>query len=254
MSMNITVHCNAGAGAGAGDFKGEESRSGTAAVERVASVALAGDLAAGTRTVEKKAVKIAKILQKECVISRTRNIAVGTFGPCYVLSGSDKTTGYHFLAHIDDTTSIESVKKIFTTLKELGARSIDHVSLQGGWKHHVESNKWGNALKVLLKENLPDTTVDLSHFQTKVMSSKGRIHELGLTHRAGGILNVKTGVFSDFKQPWESLERKQHTKNEENQRVFHHYMASFSASSIEVQKERARAFAYQEYPLKVTVL
>jgi hypothetical protein len=110
----------------------------------------------------------AYVLQKGCVISKTQKIAVGCFGPCYVLTGYDPKTKYSFVAHIDDMTQVESISQIFATLKQLGVDSNDlNLSLMGGHKERTESNKWGHKITWQLKQEGVYDKVDMTLFQKK---------------------------------------------------------------------------------------
>jgi len=52
-------------------------------------------------------------------ITKSRNIATSSFGPCYVLTGHDPIRKYSFLAHIDDMTDVGTLSAVFDKLKAL---------------------------------------------------------------------------------------------------------------------------------------
>lgn len=85
------------------------------------------------------------------------------FGPCHVLTGYHENTQTKLLAHIDDTSSVESIQSIFKTLQEEQSEinlSEMKVSLSGGWPNHPESERWAkHILKILLDYKImPDMT------------------------------------------------------------------------------------------------
>ena len=77
------------------------------------------------------------VLQRECIISKDKKIATGSFAGCYVFSGHDPVTGYHFLAHIDSITKTKNVSLIFEKLKSLGVRieNLTNLKVMGGLKN-----------------------------------------------------------------------------------------------------------------------
>ena len=150
-------------------------------------------------------VKILECNQKECIISKTHQIATGVFGPCYVFTGHDANSGYSFLAHIDDTTETKSIYNIFHTLKtSCHIQNLNTVkfSLMGGWNDHEESNHWGKQIKEILEQEKVLNFTDLTLFQKKNQSSNQ-------AHYFGGIMAPKTGKFRFFKQPWNKLTKLQ---------------------------------------------
>lgn len=73
-------------------------------------------------------------------------ITTGGFGPCYVLSFTAKN--YAALAHVDDTTVVESINQIFARFKKESIQPNEiKVILMGGWQQHPSSYEWG--LKIL---------------------------------------------------------------------------------------------------------
>jgi hypothetical protein len=165
------------------------------------------------------AQKPATVCQKECVISKSRDIATSAFGPCYVLTGHDPKTKYNFLAHLDDMTQVESFSEIFRKLRGLGVKIQDltNVRLMGGWKNHGESAKWGHKIiKVLKENNVP--APDLTHFHTKETrdpSDKFKTEaETIRFYYPGGVMKL-AGDFSFFKAAWKKLEVKQMANDRE---------------------------------------
>lgn len=145
------------------------------------------------------------VYQKQCVISDNSRIATGEFGPCYVLTGYDSSTKITFLAHIDDTTKVESIHGIFIKLNELKVNNKTlNIHLIGGWKDHPESAKWGQKIIDLLKVR-GINNVDYTLFQIKSMDGKG----INNNTFAGCIIDSKDGEIQFFKEPWKKLQKKQ---------------------------------------------
>lgn len=72
------------------------------------------------------------------------------FGPCYVLSFTAKN--HAALAHVDDTTIVESINQIFARFqKELIERHEIKVTLMGGWQGNPSSREWGMKILHLLE-------------------------------------------------------------------------------------------------------
>ena len=90
-------------------------------------------------------------------------------GPCYAASFYHREFKVGAFAHIDDSTDLDSVNKIyefFFQTYEIRREELE-VHVVGGWKAHPESEKWGLAL---LKK-LTDDKVQLisSNIFNKVM-------------------------------------------------------------------------------------
>jgi hypothetical protein len=161
----------------------------------------------------------AYVLQKGCVISKTQKIAVGCFGPCYVLTGYDPKTKYSFVAHIDDMTQVESISQIFATLKQLGVDSNDlNLSLMGGHKERTESNKWGHKITWQLKQEGVYDKVDMTLFQKKeAKPSNWTTNDEKETYKfffMGGLMDPAKGLFQFFQKYWKKLEDAQTAAND----------------------------------------
>ncbi len=77
-------------------------------------------------------------------------IRTGAFGPCYVVSfTAESENGQRFaaMAHIDDTTQVESISDIFDRFMENSVPLEDvKVIIMGGWRNHPESFKCGSKI------------------------------------------------------------------------------------------------------------
>ena len=62
------------------------------------------------------------VLQRECAFTKTCQLMTPAFSSCYILSGYDSRTQYRFMAHIDDGTTIESIRSIFKILDKSGVK------------------------------------------------------------------------------------------------------------------------------------
>ncbi len=152
------------------------------------------------------------MLQKECIISKTKKISVGSFGPCYVLTGHDPKTKYSFAAHIDDCTQVETVSEIFNKLKELGVdlNDLTDVKVMGGWKNVIESAKWGTKLIEQLKNEGIYSKVNFSLFQKKQhCSGAPDLSKVKEFYFLGGQLNSENGVSQFFTKSWMKIENLQ---------------------------------------------
>lgn len=98
--------------------------------------------------------------------SKYPKIQTNSFGPCYGLSFVYEK--YVALAHIDDSTIIDSIKNIFDKFAEYCIEPKDiKVIIVGGWREHPESYKWG--ISILQKlESLGVTTIHKSLMFRKV--------------------------------------------------------------------------------------
>ena len=198
-----------------------------------------------------------KVFQKECVISKSTIMVTSSFGGCYVLTGHDPETKYSFLAHIDDTTNVESIRQIFSSLKRLGVdvQRLTRVRLMGGYQAHTESNKWGHRIIGVLKQEGLGDKIDFTHFQKKVEGTFNNVNDR--THFFGGQLDPQTGAFSFFKTIWMKFDKEQEAKTREL------LPALFAQKGIDFSKlsrEQLSVLAGRvlmdlpEVPLKVTVV
>lgn len=75
-------------------------------------------------------------------------IRTGSFGPCYVVVL--KSEGCVAMAHLDDTTDVNSITDIFEEFKRNSVEPQNvNVFIAGGWKEHTASFEWGQ--KILSK-------------------------------------------------------------------------------------------------------
>lgn len=97
--------------------------------------------------------------------SESPQIKTGSFGPCYVVTF---TSGkFAAMAHIDDTTNVDSITSIFNKFLENSVSLKDvRVIVLGGWKEHQESFKWGKKIVTKINES------GFENISTKNMYSK----------------------------------------------------------------------------------
>lgn len=97
--------------------------------------------------------------------SESTKIKTGSFGPCYVVTF---TSGkYAAMAHIDDTTNVNSITAIFGKFLENAVSLKDvKVIVLGGWKNHPESFNWGERIVTKINE------AGFENISTKNMHSK----------------------------------------------------------------------------------
>ncbi|MGB7127834.1 MAG: hypothetical protein WBD50_01920 [Candidatus Rhabdochlamydia sp.] len=126
--------------------------------------------------------------------SEKPQIKTGAFGPCYVVTFT--STGFAAMAHIDDTTQVESIKAIFDEfLKNSIAVKDIKVVILGGWKSHPESFKWGNKIITQIKDD------GFENISTKNMFKKDQVtiaHQnisisKSLSHHLGALVDAKEG-------------------------------------------------------------
>jgi hypothetical protein len=200
---------------------------------------------------------LAKVYQKECVISKSTKMVTSSFGGCYVLTGHDPETKYSFLAHIDDTTNVASICQIFSTLKGLGVdvQRLTSVRLMGGYQAHTESNAWGQRIIEVLRQEGLFGKIDFTYFQKKVEGSFNHVGDH--THFFGGQLDPQTGGFSFFKTIWMKLEVESEAKSHE---VLQSLCAQKGINLSGLSKEQISVLAghvlmdLPEVTLKVTVV
>ncbi|MDP1607896.1 MAG: hypothetical protein Q8L98_01120 [Chlamydiales bacterium] len=83
--------------------------------------------------------------------SKKPQIKTGSFGPCYVVTFA--SSKFAAVAHIDDTTNVDSIACIFHKFIEHSIPLKDvKVIVLGGWKRHPESFKWGIKIQEKIKE------------------------------------------------------------------------------------------------------
>lgn len=81
--------------------------------------------------------------------SEKPEIKTGGFGPCYVATFTAEKNGRKFaaMAHIDTTTTVESMDAIFKKFLENSVDLKDvKVVVLGGWKEEKASFNWGNKI------------------------------------------------------------------------------------------------------------
>ena len=140
--------------------------------------------------------------------SEKPQIKTGAFGPCYVVTFTSK--GFAAMAHIDDTTQVESIKVIF---KKFSENSIDvkdiKVIILGGWKSHPESFKWGNKIIKQIKD------AGFENISTKNMFLKSLpiIQDNSIlkkdSHHLGALVDAEKGKTFLLKEFDQELEQEQ---------------------------------------------
>ena len=97
--------------------------------------------------------------------SEKPQIQTGSFGPCYVVTF---TSGkFAAMAHIDDTTIVESMTSIFDKFIENSINLSDvKVIVLGGWLETPVSAEWGGKIVAKIYE------AGFKHVSTKNMHSK----------------------------------------------------------------------------------
>jgi hypothetical protein len=97
--------------------------------------------------------------------SESPQIKTGNFGPCYVVTF---TSGkFAAMAHIDDSTNVDSITSIFDKFLENSVSLKDvKVIVLGGWKEHPESCRWGGKIVTKINES------GFENISTKNMYSK----------------------------------------------------------------------------------
>ncbi len=200
-------------------------------------------------------LRTAQVLQRQCVISNTRNIATGSFGSCYVLVGHDPKTKYSFIAHIDIGTYLEGIRTIFSELKRLNVDLNDLMGLRllGGWKSEP-SCLLGQKIISILKEEGIGEKVNFTFFQQKL---SGSIDVPGnkATHFPGIHLDAQTGTLSILKNTWISLEQKQYESHLKLvQGLFQEAGLDLSAMTTEERCKAVKNFPVtKQFPLEITV-
>ena len=155
--------------------------------------------------------KPALVHKRECVISKSRDIATTAFGPAYVLTGHDPKTKYSFLACIDDMTQVATVANIFHTLMKLGVniKDLTKVRLMGGWKDHRESAKCGGKIIQVLKSlDVPEPNLKY-YQQKKTIESNEKcttVAEALPFYYLGRMLSAADAKFRFFNTIWKKQE------------------------------------------------
>lgn len=130
------------------------------------------------------------VLQRECVLTKTSQIVTPSFASCYVLAGYDSITQYKFMAHIDDCTTLTSIRSIFAELYQLGVKKKNlSLSLAGGWKIK-DSAIWGKAIMKILKAEKLWAKTNLSFFQKKSPHSQELVINFNFHSYPGAVIEM----------------------------------------------------------------
>lgn len=145
--------------------------------------------------------------------SEKPQIKTGGFGPCYVVTF---TSGkFAAMAHIDDTTNVDSMTSIFDKFIENSVSLKDvKVIVLGGWQEHPKSFTWGT--KIVKKIN----EAGFENVSTKNMYSKKALtifqHMCGISqsdapnyYHSGALVDSRTGKTSLIKEISLSTEEEQ---------------------------------------------
>jgi len=142
--------------------------------------------------------------------SEKPQIKTGSFGPCYIVTFA--SSKFAAMAHIDDTTQVESIKVIFDKFSEnsIAIKNIKVVIL-GGWKDYPESFKWGNKIITQIKE------AGFEKISTKNMFKKALLtiaHQdisvsKSLSHHLGALVDARNGKTFLMKEFDEKIEQEQ---------------------------------------------
>ncbi|KIA76458.1 hypothetical protein [Parachlamydia acanthamoebae] len=135
-------------------------------------------------------------------------LTTGSFGPCYVVTLiSEKCTA---MAHVDDTTQVESIKQIFA---EFSKRSIQFKDVQvvilGGWKEHGESKEWGDKIfRYLCSAGF--SSINLKYMFSKKMPEKPGDQQIFADHFYGAArVDARSGKMQISATPDGNIAREQ---------------------------------------------
>jgi hypothetical protein len=143
--------------------------------------------------------------------SKQTQIITGAFGPCYMVSF---TSGkFAAMAHIDDTTNVDSMQAIFNKFIENSVSLKDvKVVIVGGWKENSESFKWGMMIvnKILTSGFKKEMVSTKNMFSKKILTNL-RISESEVSDyfHLGAIVDSKTGKTFILKEKNKDLADKQ---------------------------------------------
>lgn len=145
-------------------------------------------------------------------------IKTGSFGPCYVVTF---TSGkFAAMAHIDDTTNVDSITAIFDKFKENSVALADvKVTILGGWEEHPESFKWGlKIVKKITGSGFENLNVKKMH-STRAIPIAQQIQgitksELFNHYHLGALVDAVTGKTFILKEYSDLLDQEQMRKNQ----------------------------------------
>ncbi len=154
-------------------------------------------------------------------------LRTGSFGPCYVLIF--KSDQYSALAHVDDTTTIESISSIF---KEFTDHNMPLENVQatilGGWKEHPESFRWGEQIRSLIDDQGFKKVVD-RRFSKKTMKSEDQKKLVKKALQSNGRLKHILGVSPQY---WtEAQQQMANRALKGNTEAFYEFGAEINAKS-----------------------
>ncbi|MES2345881.1 MAG: hypothetical protein V4494_08110 [Chlamydiota bacterium] len=141
--------------------------------------------------------------------SNTPKVQTSSFGPCYGVSFIHGK--YAALAHIDDTTQINSITSIFDRFAEYSIEPKNiKVTIVGGWKEHPESFKWG----IFIIQKLQSLGVET--ISKSIMFRKTIMHDISQTFSQGPQPFFEGGMYVDatlgktyvLKDPDATIERR----------------------------------------------
>jgi uncharacterized protein YggL (DUF469 family) len=141
--------------------------------------------------------------------SKQTQIITGAFGPCYVVSF---TSGkFAAMAHIDDTTNIDSMQAIFNKFIENSVSLKDvKVVIVGGWKENGESFNWGSMIvNKILTSGFEKEKVSIKNMFSKKILTQISASDLSDSYHLGAMVDSKTGKTFILKERNKDLDDKQ---------------------------------------------
>lgn len=146
-------------------------------------------------------------------------IRTGSFGPCYVVTF---TSGkFAAMAHIDDSTSVDSIKVIFDRFKDVSVSFEDvKVIILGGWKEFDESRKWGTNIAQKINDAGFTNISTKNMFSKKMPTVEQQVKKIPASEASnhyyfGALVDSKTGKTYLLHTIMQSLEQEQLRKSNE---------------------------------------
>jgi hypothetical protein len=171
--------------------------------------------------------------------SPVSKIKTGTFGPCYVVSF---TSGkYAAMAHIDDTTKVDSMKAIFDRFKQNLVPIKDiKVIILGGWNEHPESFKWGQKIVKRIHdegfENVSTKNMYLKKTKTvfETVMKEDPIKANAPFYHLGALIDAKDGKTYILKEYNNELDTEQARQTHEFYKKWGHDIMSAEENMTEI--------------------
>jgi len=140
-------------------------------------------------------------------------VKTGSFGPCYVVTFTQDK--YAALAHIDDTTQVETMQNIFTRFQENGVDPKEvRVIVTGGWKENASSFEWGEKVVAKIKEaGFENMNTALMHVKTPI-TAKSTQKDISKHYFIGLKVDARDGKTTFIHEMDAEHESKQHAINQ----------------------------------------